>query len=128
MAAKPTPGPGNNRPADSSSQVTESAKIQEETLAMNEALILGSLHQHELAEAADLANSQLQKEISERKRTEAQLRASLAEKLSLTERLSLATAVAKVGVWEWDLASNRLTWDATMFDIYGFPPVVPMPL
>lgn len=50
-----------------------------------------------------------------------------AERLSLTERLSLATAVAKVGVWDWDLASNTLTWDATMFDIYGFPPVVPMP-
>ena len=50
-----------------------------------------------------------------------------AERLLLTERLSLATAVAKVGVWEWDLASNTLTWDATMFDIYGFPPVVPMP-
>jgi diguanylate cyclase (GGDEF)-like protein/PAS domain S-box-containing protein len=32
-----------------------------------------------------------------------------------------------VGVWEWDLASNALTWDATMFEIYGFPPVVPMP-
>ncbi len=45
----------------------------------------------------------------------------------LTERLSLATAVAKVGVWEWDLASNTLTWDATMFDIYGCPPLVPMP-
>ncbi len=127
MAAKPTPGTGNHRPPDLSSQVTESAKIQEETLAMNEALILGSLHQHELTEAAESANTQLQKEISERKRTEAQLRASLAEKLSLTERLSLATAVAKVGVWEWDLASNKLTWDATMFDIYGFPPVVPMP-
>jgi len=127
MAAKRKPNTGNHRPPDSSSQVTETAKVQEKTLAINEALILGSLHQHELAEAADLANSQLQKEISERKRTEAQLRASLDEKLSLTERLSLATAVAKVGVWEWDLASNKLTWDATMFDIYKLPPVVPMP-
>ena len=45
----------------------------------------------------------------------------------LTERLSLATAVAKVGVWDWDLASNTLTWDATMFEIYGLPPIVPMP-
>jgi PAS domain S-box-containing protein len=50
-----------------------------------------------------------------------------AELLLLTDRLSLATAVGKVGVWEWDLASNLLTWDATMFDIYGFPHVVPMP-
>jgi PAS domain S-box-containing protein len=47
--------------------------------------------------------------------------------LMLTERLSLATAVAKVGVWEWDLASDMLTWDATMFEIYGFPTVIPMP-
>jgi PAS domain S-box-containing protein len=49
------------------------------------------------------------------------------ERYLLTERLSLATAAAKVGVWEWDLASNTLTWDATMFEIYGCPPVVPMP-
>jgi two-component system sensor histidine kinase/response regulator len=50
-----------------------------------------------------------------------------AERLLLTERLSLATAVARVGVWDWDLASRTLTWDATMFEIYGFPPVIPMP-
>ena len=59
-------------------------------------------------------------DISARRQVEAKL-------LLLTQRLSLATAVAKVGVWEWDLASNALTWDATMFEIYGFPPVVPMP-
>jgi diguanylate cyclase (GGDEF)-like protein/PAS domain S-box-containing protein len=47
--------------------------------------------------------------------------------LSLTERLALATAVAKIGVWEWDSDSNSVTWDATMFEIYGLPPVVPMP-
>jgi diguanylate cyclase (GGDEF)-like protein/PAS domain S-box-containing protein len=45
----------------------------------------------------------------------------------LAERLSLATAVAGVGVWEWELASNSLTWDNTMFAIYGFAPMVPMP-
>jgi PAS domain S-box-containing protein len=59
-------------------------------------------------------------DITDRKQTDDRL-------LSLTERLSISTAVAQVGVWEWDLASNTLTWDATMFDIYGFPPVVPMP-
>ena len=59
-------------------------------------------------------------EITERKQAESEL-------LSLTQRLSLATAVAKVGVWEWDLASNTLTWDPTMFEIYGLQPVVPMP-
>jgi diguanylate cyclase (GGDEF)-like protein/PAS domain S-box-containing protein len=59
-------------------------------------------------------------DITYRKQAESRL-------LLLTERLSLATAVAKVGVWEWDLASNALTWDATMFEIYGLPHVVPMP-
>jgi PAS domain S-box-containing protein len=42
-----------------------------------------------------------------------------AKQASLTERLSLATAVAKVGVWEWDLTTNMLAWDATMYEIYG---------
>jgi diguanylate cyclase (GGDEF)-like protein/PAS domain S-box-containing protein len=44
----------------------------------------------------------------------------------LTERLSLATAVANIGVWEWDLATNTLQWDTTMFAIHGLAPVVPM--
>jgi PAS domain S-box-containing protein len=51
-------------------------------------------------------------DITARKRTEANL-------LALTERLSLATAVARVGVWDWDLTTNTLTWDPTMFEIYG---------
>src|ERR1019366_6877247 len=59
-------------------------------------------------------------DITDRKQAESKLRL-------LTERLSLATAIAKVGVWEWDLASNTLTWDATMLEIYGFPTIVPMP-
>ena len=59
-------------------------------------------------------------DITDRRRADAQLRL-------LTDRLSLATAVAKVGVWEWDLANDTLTWDATMFDIYGISPAGPMP-
>ncbi|MEO8069934.1 MAG: response regulator [Acidobacteriota bacterium] len=49
------------------------------------------------------------------------------ERALLAERLSLATSVAKVGVWDWDLVTGHLTWDATMFEIYGFAPVVPIP-
>jgi len=45
----------------------------------------------------------------------------------LSERLVFAAAIAKVGVWDWDLKSNTLTWDATMYEIYGFAPVVPLP-
>ncbi len=62
----------------------------------------------------------IKQNVSERKQVEARL-------LSLTERVSLATAVAKMGVWELDLASNAFTWDATMFEIYGFSPVALIP-
>jgi two-component sensor histidine kinase len=57
-------------------QVTETARLHEKTLAMNEALMLGSLHQHELTEAADSLNVQLQRQITERTQVEAALRES----------------------------------------------------
>src|SRR5665213_415189 len=51
-------------------QVTETRQSPEKMLAMNEALMLGSLRQHELAEASELLNVQLQREINERKLAE----------------------------------------------------------
>jgi len=48
-------------------QVTKTAQFHEKMLAMNEALMLGSLRQHELTEASDSLNVQLQREITERK-------------------------------------------------------------
>ena len=51
-------------------QVTGTAPLHEETLAINEALLLGSLRQHELAEVADSFNVQLQTEIGRHKQRE----------------------------------------------------------
>jgi two-component sensor histidine kinase len=51
-------------------QVMETAPFHEMTLAMNEALILGSLRQHELTAAADSSNVHLQTEIVDRKQRE----------------------------------------------------------
>ena len=59
-------------------------------------------------------------DISERRRVQATL-------LSLTERLSLATGVAKLGVWEFDLANRSFTWDDRMFEIYELPVVSSLP-
>ena len=59
-------------------------------------------------------------DITERKKADAYLHL-------LTERLSLATAVAKMGVWELELASNSFTWDRTMFEIAGYPPIERLP-
>jgi two-component sensor histidine kinase len=51
-------------------QVIEAGSLHEKTLAMNEALLLGALRQHELTEAADSSNILLQTEIGIRKQRE----------------------------------------------------------
>jgi len=56
--------------------VTETTQFHKKMLAINEALMLGSMRQHELTEAAESLNVQLQEEITERKLVEAALRES----------------------------------------------------
>lgn len=34
-------------------------------------------------------------------------------------RLKLATESAKLGIWDWEIREHRLTWDNTMFAIFG---------
>lgn len=51
-------------------QVNETGPLHETRQAISQALLLGALRQHELVEAADWANAQLQTEIGERKRLE----------------------------------------------------------
>ncbi len=57
-------------------QITETAQFHDKTLAMNEALMLGSVRQHELTEVAEGLNALLRLEISERKEVEMSLRVS----------------------------------------------------
>jgi diguanylate cyclase (GGDEF)-like protein len=64
-------------------QVITSAPLQEKTLAMNEALILGLLRQHKSHEAADQSNIELRTENTDRKQREEQIVA-----LSLTDPLT----------------------------------------
>ena len=40
----------------------------------------------------------------------------------LTDRLRLAAQAAKLGIWDWDIAQNRLIWDEEMYKIYGVEP------
>jgi signal transduction histidine kinase len=63
----------DDRPVGVMLQVIESAQLHEKTLAINEALILGSVRQHELTAAADASNELLQVEIGERKQVEVAL-------------------------------------------------------
>ncbi len=54
-------------------------------------------------------------DVTERKRAEEAL-------ARIAERLALATEAGKVGIWDYDVLNNRLTWDAQMFALYGTAP------
>jgi PAS domain S-box-containing protein len=51
-------------------------------------------------------------DITERKRTEDQLE-------MLSQRLLLATSSARLGIWEWNVQSNKVEWNDRMFELYG---------
>ena len=51
-------------------------------------------------------------DITDRKRNEIALRET-------TQRLTLATDAAQIGIWEWDIAQDRLIWDEQMHRMYG---------
>ena len=51
-------------------------------------------------------------DITERKQAEETLR-------QLSDRLSLATRAGGVGIWDYDVVNNTLTWDDQMFALYG---------
>jgi PAS domain S-box-containing protein len=37
-------------------------------------------------------------------------------------RMRLAAEATAVGIWEWNVVTNKILWDAQMFRIYGIPP------
>ena len=54
-------------------------------------------------------------EIAMRRAAEEKLRAS-------EERTRLATEATEVGIWEWNILTNVIRWDAQMFRLYGIAP------
>jgi PAS domain S-box-containing protein len=40
----------------------------------------------------------------------------------LSSRLHLALTSAHLGVWEWDIVQDKLSWDERMFQLYGLDP------
>lgn len=57
-------------------------------------------------------NQKLEKDITARKQAEERYQ-------QLAERLSLATSIAGIGIWEWDVINNRLNWDNQTYHLYG---------
>jgi len=97
-------------------QVTESAKLHGQIVAMNEALVLGSVRQHELAEAAEILNAQLRTEITEREKVTLELAEkarNLAEKARLLDLSNDAIIVR-------DLEGQILYWNRGAAELYGW--------
>lgn len=40
----------------------------------------------------------------------------------ITERLELATQSAKIGIWDWNLRHDTLSWDDQMYELFGLDP------
>jgi signal transduction histidine kinase len=135
MGAKPTPGTGNAPPDRSSLcfagperallpmataeeaaiRANETAQIYEKMLAMNEALMVSSVRQHELAEAATSWNVRLQAEIIERAQAEAALLAARTElaqaNAKLEQKVRDRTAKLQETVAELEHFSYTITHD-----------------
>lgn len=54
-------------------------------------------------------------DITERRRADEQIR-------SLADRLSLAVKSAAIGIWDWEIAPDILSWDQRMYELYGIAP------
>ena len=97
-------------------QVTLRALSSEKVLVMNEALVLGSVRQHELTEAATLANTRLQEEINERKLAQAALRKNQEQHDHLVARIPVGIYIMRSrlgGAFSLDYVSPRM---AEMFN------------
>jgi PAS domain S-box-containing protein len=106
---------GNN--PDVVSEVVETERFHEEVLAMNEALMLGSLRQHELTEAADTLNAQLHGEITERKEVEEKLRES-------EERFRTLFELGPVAVYSCDASGVIQDFNGRATELWGREPVL----
>ncbi len=91
-------------------QVTETAQLHDRTLAINEALVLGSVRQHELTEAAESLNAQLEVEMIERQKTAREL-AEMARLLDLSND----------AIMVMDLGCRILYWNHGAEELYGWP-------
>ncbi len=54
-------------------------------------------------------------DVTERKKATEEVRES-------EERMRLATEATAVGIWEWNVITNQIRWNARMFRIYGIAP------
>jgi PAS domain S-box-containing protein len=59
--------------------------------------------------------AKIARDITRRKRVEVALREN-------EQRLRLATQTGKLGVWDWDVVTNRISWSDSLYAIHGVRP------
>jgi PAS domain S-box-containing protein len=62
------------------------------------------------------------KDVTKSKETENQLKQTENSFKIISERLSMAVKIGKVGVWEWHTGEDKVYWDETLEGIYGYAP------
>jgi signal transduction histidine kinase len=111
-------------------QLTKASQFRANSTALNEALLLGSLRQHELREAAEKSNVSLQLEIAERRRVEGELQAAQEQLRANADRLEQLvterTAQLQASVGELEAFAYSLAHDlrAPVRAIHGFTQMV----
>ncbi|MDP2332657.1 MAG: HWE histidine kinase domain-containing protein [Reyranella sp.] len=96
------------------------ASVQEKMRAMNEALVLGLVRQHELTDVAHSLNVQLQNEIVERQEAETALRAS-------EQRYRTLFELGPVGVYSSDASGLIVNFNRRATELWGRAPVLDDP-
>jgi PAS domain S-box-containing protein len=97
-------------------QVTETAKLHGQTLAMNEALTVGAVRQHELTEASEKLNAQLQMEIVAREKAAHDLSKQAQELAEKARLLDLSNDAIMVR----DFDGRVLYWNRGAEELYGW--------
>lgn len=85
---------------------------------LNEALHREIVDRQRAQEALQLSNQELEQRVQER--TAELMRAHQGVREN-EERLRMAMEVARIGAWEWHLASGRMTWSTDPEALFGFP-------
>lgn len=62
------------------------------------------------------------KDVTEERETSEKLRLIVAERERAEKRLTMAVKAGKIGIWEWEPGSDKVYWDETLCEIYGFDP------
>jgi signal transduction histidine kinase len=119
-----------NQPERVVIQLTKTPRMGDDAAAMNEALLMGALRQHELREAAEKSNASLQEEIAERRRVEAELQAAQAQLRASADQLesmvAKRTMQLQVSIGELEAFAYSLVHDlrAPVRAIHGFTQIV----